>query len=539
MTCRSPDRTSTEEHLMSTTAGPTVATEPRFTRAAAPPQAQAGRLAPNALGLPSVLFCIVTGAAPLAAMMFNVPITVLGGGFGAPAAFLMATVVLTVFSVGYIEMARRVTAVGGFYTFITRGLGRVPGLGAGVLIALCYVIFAAAVMGVLGYFAATSFKDWFGIDLPAWLYTFVGLAVISMFGWFHIELTAKVLGVALVAEVLALIVLAVGVVVSGGDSGLSLTPLNPGEVFDNDAAIKTFGAAAAGVALFGAFWSWVGFEMAPNYAEESRDPKRIAKAATYGSVIGLGIFYTFISWVFVMGWGVDGVAPGVAGQFEGKYGSAFYPLADRFVGSGLTTMLEILIITSSFACAMAFYNTAARYLYSLARERIVPRQLGRTHATRHSPHIASMVVTALVGLYILGFVIYDPSTEAFFLKLGTWTPLLGVLGILGVQAIASFAIVRYFLTSARDGFHWWRTLVAPVIGGVAQIGACYLLISNRGALAGAGDVFFVKAIPWIALAVFLGGMAIALYLKSNAADRFAHIGAFEHDDELAPHPVLA
>ena len=34
-------------------------------------------------------------------------------------------------------------------------------------------------------------------------------------------------------------------------------------------------AGAAAVGIFMAFWSWVGFEMAPNYAEESRDPKRI------------------------------------------------------------------------------------------------------------------------------------------------------------------------------------------------------------------------------------------------------------------------
>ena len=34
-------------------------------------------LARNALGLPQVLFCIVTGAAPLAAMMFNDPLAVL------------------------------------------------------------------------------------------------------------------------------------------------------------------------------------------------------------------------------------------------------------------------------------------------------------------------------------------------------------------------------------------------------------------------------------------------------------------------------
>src|SRR6266540_5742771 len=103
---------------MSTIAGPSVAAEPRFSRPTAPTETH--RLAPNAVGLPSVLFCIVTGAAPLAAMMFNVPITVLGGGFAAPAAFLLVTIVLTIFSVGYIEMRRRVTAAGGFYTFITR-----------------------------------------------------------------------------------------------------------------------------------------------------------------------------------------------------------------------------------------------------------------------------------------------------------------------------------------------------------------------------------------------------------------------------------
>ena len=503
-------------------------------RPGAPPvptaaQAPRHRLAPNALGLPAVLFCIVTGAAPLAEMMFNVPVTVLGGGYGAPAAFLIATIVLTVFSGGYIEMARRVTAAGGFYTFITRGFGRVAGLGAGLLIALCYIVFSAAVMGVLGYFTATSFETWFGIDLPGWLYTLVGLGIISCFGFFHIELTAKVLGAALIAEVLALLVLAVGVLVDGGADGLSLTPINPGELFDNDGAIKTFGAAAVGVALFGAFWSWVGFEMAPNYAEESRDPRRIAKWATYGSVVGLGAFYVFISWIFVMGWGVDGVAPGVAGQFEGDYASAFYPLTDRFVGGGLTTILEILIITSSFACAMAFYNTAARYLYSLSREQVLPAALGRTHPSRHSPYVASLVVSAIVLLYVLGFTIYDSSTEASLLKLGTWSPLLGVPGILAVQAIASFAIIRYFATSAREDLHWWKTVLAPVIGGLAQIGACYLLIANRFDLAG-GDVFFVQAIPWIVLAVFLGGIAYALWLRGSAADRYANIGSVEHDD---------
>src|SRR6478752_1722541 len=125
-------------------------------------------LAKDVLGLPQVLFCIVTGAAPIAAMLFNVPVAVSGGGYAVPAAFILATVALTIFSVGYIEMARRVTAVGGFYTFITRGLGSVMGMGAGYLIAFCYIIFAAAVTGVGSYFASTSVEAWFGISIAAW-----------------------------------------------------------------------------------------------------------------------------------------------------------------------------------------------------------------------------------------------------------------------------------------------------------------------------------------------------------------------------------
>jgi amino acid transporter len=502
---------------------------------AAPPVAAApqrhGSLAKDALGLPAVLFCIVTGAAPLAAMMFNVPVAVSGGGYAVPAAFLVATIALTVFSTGYIEMSQRVTSTGGFYTFISRGLGNVLGLGSGILIALCYVIFAAAVTGVLGYFASTTVDDWFGISMPAYVYMFGALALMTAFAWFHIELTAKILGVALVAEVLALLVMCIGIIVSGGGpDGYSAAPLNPANIFDNDAALKVFGAAAAGVAIFGAFWSWVGFEMAPNYAEESREPHKIAKAATYGSVIGLGVFYIFVSYMFVSGWGLTGSAQAVADQFEGKYASAFYPLTDKYVGGGLTTILQLLIVTSSFACAMAFYNTGARYLFALAREGVLPRALGRTHAKRHGPVVAAMVVSAVVGVYMLGFTIMDSSTEAALLKLGTWTPLLGVLGILAVQGLCSVAIIRFFLTEARDGFHWFKTLVAPIIGTLAMAGACYLLISNRAVLSGAGDALFIKAVPWVVLVVFAAGMVLGLVLRRRSRETYAKIGRFSREE---------
>jgi amino acid transporter len=365
---------------------------------------------------------------------------------------------------------------------------------------------------------------------------FGALALMTGFAWFHIELTAKILGVALVAEVLALVAMCIGILGSGGGpDGFSAAPLNPVNIFDNDAAIKVFGAAAAGVAIFGAFWSWVGFEMAPNYAEESREPRKIAKAATYGSVIGLGIFYIFVSYMFVTGWGLTGSAQAVADQFAGKTASAFYPLTDKYVGSGLTTILQLLIVTSSFACAMAFYNTGARYLFALAREGVLPNALGRTHPKRHAPVVAAMVVSVIVGLYMLGFTIMDSSTEAALLKLGTWTPLLGVLGILAVQGLCSIAIIRFFLTEARDGFHPVKTLIAPIIGALAMAGACYLLIANRGVLSGAGDALFIKAVPWIVVAMFGAGMVLAIVLRVRSQEHYVRIGRFEREilEEIA------
>ena len=347
-----------------------------------------GRLAKDALGLKEVLFCIVTGAAPLAAMLFNVPIAVLGGGYAAPAAFIIATVVLTIFSVGYIEMSQRMRTAGGFYAFIAHGLGSVAGMGSATLIALCYIIFTAAVTGTGSYFTATSVEDWTGAAIPAWVFMIVFLALFALFAWFHIELTARVLGVALITEVLALLVLAVGILVAGGGpDGFSAKPLNPTEIFDNPAAISVFGAAAAGVALFGAFWSWVGFEMAPNYAEESKDPHRIAKAATYGSVIGLGVFYTFISYMFVTGW-AERLGAGDRRPVRGQVRLGLPPAGRRVRRLGAHDGHRGAHHHELLRLRDGLLQHVRAYLYALGREGLIPRALGRTHpgATRPSWH---------------------------------------------------------------------------------------------------------------------------------------------------------
>jgi amino acid transporter len=473
----------------------------------------------DALGLPALFFCIATAAAPMTALLFNVSVIVSGAGWAAPAAFLVATVMLMVFSVGYIEMSRRVTTAGGFYSFVSHGFGQTLGLGTATVVTASYSILAASIIGVFGYFANTTINSWLHINIPVWALMFGVIVVDLLFAWFDIKITARILGVFFIAEVLG-----------AGDHGLTAAPLNPLKLLHNHAAIAVFGAAAPGVALFGAFWSWVGFEMAPNYGEETRQPRKIFGAATFGTLIVLGIVYVLVTYAFVVGWGTNHVAQGVKAQFGGQTISAFYPLTTRYVGVSLTDAFKVLIITSSFACQLAFFNTSARYLFALGRERLLPSALGRTHPKHKTPHVAAAVLALAIALYILAFVLSDSSTVAALTKLATWSPLLGVLGILGVQALVSFAIVRYFWTVDRANFHPWRTLVAPLLGGGLMVFSAFLLLKNRDALAGASGVTFIEVIPWVMLAIFLLGIGAALWFRVRDAARYEAVGRFVHEE---------
>ena len=481
-------------------------------------------LASNALSLTGVLFCIVTGAAPIAAMLFNAPWAVYGAGYAAPASFIVATVILTIFSVGYIEMAKRVSAAGGFYSFVSHAFGQVAGLATAVTITLCYVIFTGSVVGVTSYFANTTIEAWIGPSIPVWVISACTIALMAMFAFFHIELTAKILGVCLISEVAVCLVFGVLTLLGGGADGIPLKAINPAEIFSN----SNTAIGAAGVAMFAAFWSWVGFEMAPNYAEESRDPRKVMGPATYISVIGLGVFYTFISWMLVAGWGAGNISQAVNDQFAGNIASIFYPLTTHF-GRPLTWAFQLFIVTGSFACQMAFFNTSARYFYSMGRERIIPATFGKTHPSHRSPYMAALLTTVLTGAFVLGFTLYDSSTLGSILKLGTWGPLMGVLGILFVQVLTSAAIIKYFLVDARDGFHVVKTLIAPVLGAAGCILAMWLMLENRATLAG-GNPLYIRLI-WVPIALFfVGGAALALYYRSSDPQRYAAIGRFVHRD---------
>ena len=171
------------------------------------------RLQSKAVGLVGVLFLTVTGAAPMSAMLGNVPFAA-GYGIGThtPAAFLLATIVLTIFSVGYAAMASKVSTVGGFYSFISQGLGREIGMSAGLTSLVCYSIFESSLYGLLAFFGTAWIKNHLGIEI-GWLWLALAAVIgAGLLSYRDVKLSVRILGVALVAEVVMLAIFALGVI---------------------------------------------------------------------------------------------------------------------------------------------------------------------------------------------------------------------------------------------------------------------------------------------------------------------------------------
>lgn len=489
------------------------------------------KLKGKAVGLIGVLFLAVTGAAPMSAMLGNVPFAA-GYGIGTytPAAFLLATIVLTVFSFGYAAMASRVSSVGGFYSFISQGLGREVGMSAGLTSFLCYSLFEASLTGLFAFFGNKWLNEHLGINVPWLVLALVMIAVISVLAYRDVKLSAKILGVALMAEVAMLTIFALGVIFATSGTHFSLESLNVFKVY-TDLPAQTVGTVAipvgaAAVGIFMAFWSWVGFEMAPNYAEESRDPKRIIPLSLIISVIALGIFYVIISWCAVSAYPTDA---DMAAKAYGDGVNFFLAPIQQFVGNWAFELMFLLILTSSFACGMAFHNTASRYLYSLAREGVLPSAIAETHNHHKSPHKASFVQSVLAALWVilygLGYGFDDPSGQAW---LGVYT-LFAVLGtglLLVLQAVVSLAIINWF--RKNGGGNVLTTVIAPAVSFLVQIWLVYTLIAKLDVLGGTNG--FAQSIPYVGLAIIVIGLIWGFAVKSSNPEAYKNIGHMVNND---------
>ncbi|MGW7200223.1 APC family permease [Streptomyces chryseus] len=426
-----------------------------------------GQLKKAAVGTSGIVFFVVAAAAPLGATLGATPVVFSSSGVGAPGMYLVASVVLLLFAVGYATMSRHITSAGGFTAYISAGLGDRAGQASAGIALLAYNCMLLGLSGQFGAFASDLLAQW-GWSVPWQAIALAALAVVAVLGYVEVNLSAKVLGLLMIAEVLILLVFDAVVIGKGGTEGLSTDAFAPGEVF----------SGAPGVALLFAFTCFVGFEATTIYGEEARDPRRTVPRATYVAVILIGVFYALTSWAIGLAHGSDAKKAATEDPVN------FVTSANTaFVGKFSTDLMQVLVVTSVFAVLLAFHNTLTRYMFSLGRGGLLPRQLGQTHSRFQSPHRAS-VVQSLLTLVLLG--VFMAAGVAPFEELFFWLVGLGTLAVLVLQAAVAVAVVAFFRRRS-DGGPLWQTIVAPTLGALGLAVGIMFAIDNFDILTGITD----------------------------------------------------
>ncbi|MFB9931850.1 APC family permease [Amycolatopsis halotolerans] len=453
----------------------------------------ANQLKKSALGTPGIVFLVVSSAAPLGATLGTAPVAFAASGTGVPGMYLIATAILLLFAVGYATMARYVTNAGGFTAYVSLGLGRRAGEAAAGIGLLAYNCMLAGVSGQFGEFAHDLLARW-DLRLPWQALVLVALAMVGVLGYLEVDLSSKVLGVVMIAEVLILLVFDIAVIGSGGAQGIDLDAVDPAAVF----------AKAPGVALLLAFTCYIGFEAATVYGEEARNPRRTVPRATYVAVLLMGAFYAVTIWAIGLAHGSGAVAADAAADPVGFVTA----VNAAFVGRPATELMQVLVVTSLFAVLLAVHNTLTRYLFSLGRGGLLSASLGRTHHRFRSPHKASLAQSAFTLLALSAFMIAGVQP---FAQLYPWLVGLGTLAVLLLQATTSAAVIVFF--RRREHGSRWQTLAAPLLGGLGLLLIIALAVANFDILTGLTGPAAVL-LPWlIPLAGILALLASAWHAR--------------------------
>ncbi|MEX0150861.1 APC family permease [Microbacterium sp. LMI1-1-1.1] len=475
--------------------------------------ASAKRTLQGSLGVTAIVFMVVAAASPLTVVGGAAPLGILiGNGAGFPTLYAVSAVILLLFAVGLAAMTRHVPRPGAFFTYIGYGLGRPSGLAAAWTAMLTYTTIQISVYGYIGYLLSITVVSLGGPALGWWLYALAVVGLVGILGYRHIDLSSKVLGVLLVAEVGIVLVLVAAVVVNGGPEGLSAAPFEPANVL----------SGSPGVGLMFAIAAFIGFEATAIFRDEARDPDRTIPRATYGAVIGIGVFYTLASWGLVMAWGPEGVLAAAAED----PGTLMLRTVAIYLGTAGEIIVNVLLLTSMFACVLSFHNVLTRYQHAMSGAGVLPDRLGGVHARHLSPHVSSIVQTATAAVLTVVFAVLnlDPLLQVF-----TWFAGVATLAIAVLMAATSVAVIVYFRRTRADR-RVWNTVIAPALGFAGLAVSAVIIVAYFPVMVGDMDADGAPvfgAVSWALLALVVVfpalGYAQAAWIRRRRPAAYAKL----------------
>jgi len=384
-------------------------------------------------------------------------------GIAGPAvilSFAIAGAVCVCAALAYAEMATLMPAAGSSYTYTYAVGGEVLAWIVGWSLILEYTVVCSAVaVGWSGY--ALGFLNSLGLHLPEALSAgpYAG-GVMNLPAIFITVVVAAALAagiresanvnVALV--ILKLVALVVFIALAGSVfyAG-NFTPFMPYGFAKHEAGGHVHGVMAAASIIFFAFY---GFDAVSTAAEEAKNPSRDLKIGIIGSMVICTLLYMAVA------------AAALGAMLYSQFSADKEPLAIilRTLGHPLAArLIGVAAVVAMPTVILAFMYGQSRIFFVMARDGLLPQQLGHVNPRTGSP-VAMTVFTAIVVSVIAGIF-----------------PLADIVAVANAGTLAAFiAVLACMLTlRVRDPQRprVFRTPWPWVVGVFGILGCIYLFFS--------------------------------------------------------------
>jgi amino acid transporter len=356
---------------------------------------------------------------------------------------------------------------------------------------------------------------------PWWAWALTAWAVVGLLGVLHININARVLAVFLIMEI-AVILLFDFASFTHPAHGITLKPLAPDTLFVNGVG----GVFALGIASF------LGYESGPFYSEEARGNHTVSRAS-FAALIFVGVLYALSSWAMAVAIGVDpvstpqGPVPQIVATTADPTSGLPFSILDLHFGGAVSALAQLLLITSMLAAMISLHNSVARYIFGMARERVLPARLGQIRdGHRGGAPIGGSLLQSLIALVVvLAFVVTDanPITTLF-----TWLATIAAIGVNLLMFTGSLSVIGFFRRGAGTGESQWQRIWAPALGAISLAGTFLIIVFNLGSLLGpdAGPLL-TWSIPGIVVMAAIIGVVWGRVIAQNRPEVYRNIGVGE------------
>jgi amino acid transporter len=342
------------------------------------------------LSLPEAVGLSLSVISPTTTAAFNITLVAQAAGPAAPLAFAIGMFGMALIALSFMAFAQRVAHAGSAYAYIAHTFGSRAGFVAGWTLLLTYLGFSTGCAALVGDFSGAALER-LGVEVGA--------------GWLVIGTVSLVLGWWLAYRDMRLagrLMLLLEAIAVGGIVFLCLCILlkvhpEPGQIEASFRPAPAFnGWVGLGFGMVFSILSFAGFEGAATLGEETHHPRRNIPIALLGTVVFSGLFFVFVAYCEVLGYGPRGIKDLAASQ------APLDDLALRYASPRLALLLDLAAATSCFAGVIGGISAAGRLLFALGRAGLSPL-LAEVHPVHRTPAPAISLAAVLITVPFLAW----------------------------------------------------------------------------------------------------------------------------------------